>query len=374
MNRYSNQKLYIYYFSVGSGHQRAAEAIYTAMKEACPNVEITISDPFSKKVRLIPPLMELSQIIAITLFPRLYTDIWEQGDKNLIKLTKNLEFLQRIMANDIDKSKKNIVISTHGLPCLIASSLKNKKIISKVYGIVTDYAIHSFWKYAAIDGFFVGHTELADKLINQGIHPDTIHVTGIPITEKFQFLLGSSTHTQFDNVRVLFVAGGLRGSSYIEIERSAKDIIDLFETIGNNFRLSIICGNNNQLLNVLTKIQQKSKLELTLYGYVSNMSEILAEQDIIVTKPGGLIIAESLATGLGIILLKAGPGQEAVNSEFLLRHKAALPGDTMEKLYNSLQLLQNHDELRRIKQQSRLLGKPNAATIISEIIKGEMVE
>lgn len=365
----------IYYLTVGSGHQKAAEAVHQAVQNQFPDLETKVLDPFSHKIKVLPSLLELGLISSNYLLPELYDKTWREGNKQGVQLVRKAELLRRILTAALEPSKDNIIIATHGLPCLIASAIKPQHCVSRVFGVITDYGAHSFWHQTKADGIFCSHNEVAGQLHAQGVPTEGLFVTGIPINKQYASIPRREEQQNPASLQILFIAGGMRGGPYLEIERSATDIIYACEEYGPpNMHLTIITGKNQRLFDHLRLLQPSLNLSLTVQGFVTNMYQYMARNDVIITKPGGLITAESLAAGLGMILLKPGPGQESANESFLLRHGAALAGDTNQNLKSSLRELHSPEVVARLRQRAFALGKPNAAQDVVNILKDSLGE
>jgi processive 1,2-diacylglycerol beta-glucosyltransferase len=93
----------------------------------------------------------------------------------------------------------------------------------------------------------------------------------------------------------------------------------------------------------------------------------MACADVAVTKPGGLTVSECLAVGLPMLLVAPIPGQEERNADYLAEHGVALKAPDMIALeYKAARLLAYPEELRRLRDNMRGLGRPGAA---AEVLK-----
>ncbi len=91
--------------------------------------------------------------------------------------------------------------------------------------------------------------------------------------------------------------------------------------------------------------------------------------DFIVCKAGGLIVSESLAIGLPLLLVEAIPGQETGNAEYVVQGGAgALVEDAPEALKTVFHWL-NHEgaELKERAANAKHLGAPNAAARVADL-------
>ncbi|MBF0489131.1 MAG: hypothetical protein HQL15_00750 [Candidatus Omnitrophica bacterium] len=104
-----------------------------------------------------------------------------------------------------------------------------------------------------------------------------------------------------------------------------------------------------------------------ILGLVHNMPELMAASDVMVTKPGGLSIAESLVKKLPLVFFSAIPGQETGNIKVLKSYEVATDqGDLKEIVQKVDDLNANPETCERLRQKIELLSKPNA---VKDIIK-----
>ncbi|MGA2854645.1 MAG: glycosyltransferase, partial [Verrucomicrobiota bacterium] len=105
-------------------------------------------------------------------------------------------------------------------------------------------------------------------------------------------------------------------------------------------------------------------------GFSTNMHELMAVADLIITKPGGLTTSEAMAMGKPLFILNPIPGQEAANSDFLLERGAAAKANRVEDLpYRIGQLLGSKKKLGEMGRAAKSLGRPDAAqTICREVL------
>jgi processive 1,2-diacylglycerol beta-glucosyltransferase len=101
---------------------------------------------------------------------------------------------------------------------------------------------------------------------------------------------------------------------------------------------------------------------VVILGYTTDIDELMAVADVIISKPGGLTSAEVLARGSVLAIVNPIPGQESRNSDYLLENGAAIKiGPVATLSYKIGALLKNPKRLARLKTNSRRLGRPRAA-------------
>jgi processive 1,2-diacylglycerol beta-glucosyltransferase len=127
-------------------------------------------------------------------------------------------------------------------------------------------------------------------------------------------------------------------------------------------QVAVVCGRNEELRRALAV--QAHKHPTHIFGFVTNMQELMAVADLVITKPGGLTSSEALAMGKPLFVLNPIPGQEAANSDFLLEHGAAAKANRLEDLPYRLKKLLGAPRLPEMANAARALGKPQAASEI----------
>ena len=86
------------------------------------------------------------------------------------------------------------------------------------------------------------------------------------------------------------------------------------------YQLLIVCGHNKKLYE---RLKPKAKDNTYVLGLVDNMDELMSVANVMVTKPGGLSIAEALVKKLPMIFFSAIPGQETNNIKVLSSYEVS---------------------------------------------------
>src|SRR5205807_5872057 len=137
------------------------------------------------------------------------------------------------------------------------------------------------------------------------------------------------------------------------------EILAELDKVGQLFQTVVVTGRNEELRRKLAAADRKHPTHVL--GFASNMHELMAVADLIITKPGGLTSSEALAMGKPIFILNPIPGQEAVNSDFLLERGAAAKVNRVEDLPYRMGQLLGSKKLVEMAQCAKVLGRPSAA-------------
>jgi processive 1,2-diacylglycerol beta-glucosyltransferase len=219
--------------------------------------------------------------------------------------------------------------------------------------VITDFQVHPFWINQGTDTYVVASSFTKKILISEGIKETMIWDFGIPIDDKFtkdyrKEELCNRSCTDSKKFTILVVTG----SSGIG---PIKDIVDLLH---ENMQILVVCAGNKSLFKKLNELNYEN---VKVFGFVNNMQELMAISDVIVTKPGGLSIAELLATELVPVFISAIPGQETGNIEALKSYGIGYEIKDIREIKRVLLDYKEHPEkLRELKDKIKKIKKPNA--------------
>ena len=137
------------------------------------------------------------------------------------------------------------------------------------------------------------------------------------------------------------------------------EILAELDKAAGQFQTLVVTGRNEELRRELAA--QDRKHPTHVLGFSTNMHELMAVADLIITKPGGLTSSEALAMGKPLFILNPIPGQEAANSDFLLEHGAAAKANRVEDLPYRIGQLLGSKKLGEMGKAAKSLGRANAA-------------
>lgn len=359
-------KILIAYASAGVGHYRAAEAIYNYLKVNYNKLDIKIVDILDYTNFLFKYLYTWGYSFIVTRLAFLWNLAYQiTYNKNLRILNKNIYFITNRLNTQKFKQfllsyNPHIIVTTHFLPSEVASFLKKKnKINSRLITVITDFNIHPFWVMDSVDWYIVGSDVTLEELNSFGIVKDKIKTLGIPVDLKFtkkinKEMLYEKLGIQKDKFTVLVVTAAF-GLGPIE------KIVDLLQ---KEIQLLVVCGKNNKLYG---KLVNKDFPLVKIFGFVNNMEELIAVSDIIITKPGGSTICESLAMDKPMIFISAIYGQETKNARILENYGVGISLTNLTAIRDTvLKFKNNPDRLNSIREKIKKIKKPYAAKEICE--------
>ncbi len=360
-------KILVTFASVGSGHYKAAEALYNYLK-AHTKAQVVLVDALDKTPFIFKRHYEYSYLLMV----KYLSGLWQLGFRitsaaKLQRLTRPLAAILNTLptkrfAQYLTRENPDVIVSTHFLPSETAAILKMKrKIHARVCTIITDYGAHPYWITRGTDMYMVASEYTKHELLRQGVKEKRIMVCGIPI--NVQFL------KQFEKNRIREKLGLRPDDFTVLISTGSFGIgrIDrLVMSLCRQAQVIVVCAYNKRLYARLTG---RCYPNTTVFGHVENIHELMAASDIIITKPGGLTISESLAMDLVPLFMVSIPGQETENMKYLASYGVGIHERNIGRIKELVVELKHHPErLQRIKMNISTVKKPFAVMEIADAV------
>jgi len=112
----------------------------------------------------------------------------------------------------------------------------------------------------------------------------------------------------------------------------------------------------------IQNLRDEYKLNMKVLGFIDNVYEYMEISDILISKPGGITVSESLAKEIPLVVISPILGQETRNSAFLVKNNAAVKVKRLDDLKAALEgLITDPVKLDKMKEAIKLIEKPCAA-------------
>jgi len=220
--------------------------------------------------------------------------------------------------------------------------------------------VHRLWLNLKTDKYLVASNFTRDILVSYGIAENIISVTGIPIDSKF-----SQNYDRVELSEKLGVSNNLFTILIMTGAIGMGPIREIIEALKNDNQLLVVCGSNKRLYAQLENI---SSPNLKLFALVDNVYELMSVSDLIITKPGGMSVSESLTKSLPMIFFSIIPGQELVNAEIIQESGAGIILKDAGKIKDLVAEFRNNKEkLLNFKNNAGSLSHPDAAVKILDV-------
>ena len=429
-------KILILSAPIGSGHRMAAVALEEALLRL-ENVEVAQGNVFTFFPSWLGNGFLKCYEKVLTFCPSLYAfsyrwsnreggSLWMRNLVNSVLLHLGKAFL--------DEVKPDVVFSTHATPTGILSQYKQKYDNHLWLGVVvTDFTVHRWLVCPGVDAYFVADEKLFGQIgdpsdfcvvkagqVNSEPGPDAsgvagkksqpsamlpvIVASGIPVRAAFAEQNDIASTRQEVRKRfgwsadafVCLLAGG--GGGMLPME---EIVVSLYNKKYENIHVIAVAGHNDGLRKKLEAVRKAFMVKpvyaenrndaksvsaddpsrqsqnygsrLAVLGFTDEMPQLMQAADVVVTKAGGVSLAECLACGANILIYHPLPGQEQGNTAFLQKEYGVAAVADLRQLdeYLERELRVSFSErLQRQKERQQRYGHYPAAEQIAEFTDG----
>ena len=323
-------KVLIITATAGGGHLAAASAIEGAWRSLRPHDTVELLD----LVKLFSPLHRKIHADGYETLVEKAPEIWGLlfSKTDDPKVVARLNKLGRAftptsglkLTKHIKRAKPDVIICTHYGPVAILDRMREKRESEPtpspskegnrvkernapfVVSVVTDFEAHAMWMGESVNLYCIAADATCARLSARGAKPGSMAVTGIPISNKFANPVNARDvrarmGLRDDQPVVLLLGGGFGWGPISETLAELDKIESRFQTV-------VVCGRNADLRREVAA--QDRKHPTHILGFVSNMNELMAVSDLVITKPGGLTTSEALASGLPMVVINPSPDRK----------------------------------------------------------------
>jgi len=353
--------------SVGTGHNRAAQALHLALHRVRPDAIIEYVDVLDDTNRAFRRMYGRGYFGLVDRAPHVVGYLYDRLDQPIkspridrVRLSLSMMNLQRLV-DRVTRQPWDLAICTHFLPAEIIATLRLAERITFPQAVVTtDFDTHRLWVNPPCEKYFVASEEGAIHLAAWGVPSADVSVTGIPIHPSFAEFKSPVECRRRHGIGstrpvVLQLAGGAGFGPVEKVHRSLVDVAMPLEIV-------MVCGRNEKLRQNLRRMTCPSRHVRHILGFTEQMDELMAAADVVISKPGGLTASESLARGAAMLIIDPIPGQETRNADFLLENGAAVKVNNFASLpYKLTSVLSERGRLETLRGNARRIARPHAA-------------
>ena len=306
----------------GGGHRSAANVVAQALETAAPGTQSTIVDalvtcaawPSNRSPEMYNWAMKSARWIWASSFWLL-----NGPRRSRFFATVNYPTIGGKLEALIRRENPDIVVSTHPLLTFAAErATRRAKPGTPFVVVVTDLVTgHASWYLPEADRVCLPTAAARDRALRCGVPPERAILTGQPIHPRASAVTADREALRrkvgWDMPVVLLIGGGDgMGDLGARVRALAEARVPA--------RLVVVCGRNEALRTELNAASWPIPVEV--HGFVSNLHEMNAAADVLVTKGGPGSVIEGCAAGLPIIVYDFLPGQEEGNVRLIEDAKA----------------------------------------------------
>jgi processive 1,2-diacylglycerol beta-glucosyltransferase len=360
--------------SVGAGHLRAAEAVELALRQTLPEAHVRNVDVLSltnAAFRRVYGKAYLDLVNKAPHFLGYFYDLLDRPSRSGRNRSDKLRLLVEKLnlkpfIRFLQEEPSDLVINTHFLPAeIIASLRKHKSLDVPQVTVTTDFETHRLWVNEPCEHYFTATEEGALYLQSWGARSGSVTATGIPIHPTFSLPKDRAACLEkfglTADVPVVLQLGG--GFGVGPIERLFTALLEVPEPL----QVLVVTGRNEKVRKQLEGVKPPPRHRARIFGFTTEIDQMMTAADLVLSKPGGLTTSETLASGAAMVIVNPIPGQESRNSDFLLENGAAIKVNNIATLAHKVTaLVRDRQRLDQLKANARRLGRPRAAVDVVE--------
>ena len=390
-------KVLIFSATTGGGHMRAANALKEYIMSKEPDSVVRIEDTIEYASPFLNKAVTEGYVYMATKTPRMYGTFYRTIDKES-PVNKTFEvavnqYRKKFMPL-IDDFAPDIIVTTHPIGTEMASAIKVKENVHiPVISIVTDFAAHQCYVNDGVDAYIVSSTEMIGQMMLRGVDGEKSSPTVYLYFRKIDKKEAMESEGLNPDVPTILIMAGSFG---------VTDVLKIYHKIVKSdcdFQIVTITGKNEKLYETFVKYLSKLTLNNTLFEfdlqkpaglktsfklsrhqkpfkptkllyYTNEVEKYMQIADLIVTKPGGLTVSESIATGLPMGIFKAIPGQEEQNADYLVRSGMAVRLEKTNQCTRTInELMSKPEKLAQMRECIQRSSCGNSSEHIYELMQ-----
>ncbi len=325
--------------SYGSGHAEAARSLAAAVEARGGRAEVV--DHFRE---LVHPIFARASRAAYYWLLRRAPGVWAlaYGLGDRMGPESPLSFgMTRVgtarLARLLDTMRPDAVITVHATPAVAMAALAvSGRRLPPHTTAVTDFVAHSQWMPSPVDRYCVAAEEVRNEFVARGIPPERVVVT--------QGSLGR-----------------------------LRDVTRALLTMERPMQAVVVAGRDERLRAALAREAAASPVRVV--GFVDDVRTLLGAADLLVTKAGGMTLAEATAAEVPLLLYGSLPGQERGNERFASRAGIALVARSRGELRRLLdRAVGDPETVERLQGSLRRLRRPDAAQHIVDLVVEQIAQ
>lgn len=362
----SNSKVLILTAKYGNGHVQVAKTLENKCKELGFE-KVVVCNLYSESFPIFSEITQYLYLKSFSIGKQFYRIFYYGVDKIYNKRMMNLYFKMghKRLHQIVTSEQPDMIINT--FPMIVVPEYRRKTgTVIPTFNVLTDFCLHRIWVHENIDKYYVATNHVKEKLIQLGIHPSTVNVTGIPIRSQFEDKICiKEIYAKYNldsSKKTLLIMAGAHG-----VLKNVKELCQSFISKSDNIQTVVVCGNNALLKESLEPLTHSNPEQIKVLSYVERVDELYRIASCMITKPGGITLTEATALGVPVILFKPVPGQEKENAHFFEDNNAAIIVNQIEDISEEVhKLLEDEHRLEQMKMNIKKLHVPGSADLIVE--------
>ena len=357
--------------SYGSGHNEAARSLAAGF--AARGADVTIVDHFRE---LVHPLFERASrglyLALLRRAPLLWGAAYALGDRlsSDSPLALGVTRLGAArLATRLETLRPDAVVSVHATPAAAMAALAAEgRRLPPHTTVVTDFVAHSQWIARGLDRYCVADEQVGHEFVARGIPRERVVVTGVPLRPEFSEPVDPRVARQRLGLAAAAPVVLAMAGSHGRVGR-LPDVVRALGRLAGPVQSIVVAGRDAALARRLRQLAAGAPTRVL--GHADDVRLLMAAADLLVTKAGGMTLAEAMAAEVPLLLHGSLPGQERRNEQFASRAGIALVARSSRELGRLLErALTEPDLLEELRARIRRARRPDATRRIVDVVLG----
>lgn len=351
--------------SFGSGHHQANTALDQALCARGVDLQARHADTLEYLSGLERTVIAGTYELWLRYLPGMYRAFYRWTDRPGAPTAQAFGRLGlRSMRRDVREVRPEVVISSYPTPTVLsdhARQVEGLRYLNVL--VVTDYRVHQHWARPEAELLCVATEAARGQMVQAGIAPERVVVTGIPIAPVYGQLRGADRaalrgrHGLRPDLPLILLSGG-GGGHYRARDRVLAELANL----GERVQVLVPVGQGPP------GVTQEGGATVHRLGFTRDFPELLAASDLVVGKAGGLTVAEATTLGVPLVVHEPIPGQEEHNAELLECAGAGIWARELPELRRAVRRALDPGEHAQLRARALAFGVPDAADRVAGAI------
>lgn len=288
----------------GGGHHSAARALTAALHQTYPDTyeteTISVENLLGPVGKVMGETFSQSYNVALR-HGQYWLEPWIFG-----ALTASRKLCESIgvgyLTRFLEAKRPDLLVTLiHGAHDAMVPAIQRYGGLPHLTVITDAVSIRSSWLHPGCDEFVVSTEEARQSCLEQGIPAERLRHIGHPVDPRF----AHPTETVQDLRRRFFIApnrftimmmmGGTGGKNILRFTRQLAEA---------NLPVQVIacCGTDKGLARRMQKYALKAPFPVKVFGYTTEIPNLMSLSNLIITKPGPGTIMEAMARDLPMIV------------------------------------------------------------------------
>jgi processive 1,2-diacylglycerol beta-glucosyltransferase len=353
--------------SFGSGHLRASQAIAKELKHAEPRTDVWVVDALAECRLLFRACYEWPYWFMLRYAPALWDRLNSARLENKHERTAP-QWAFRLgcpkVFEAIENFKPDVIVAGEVAGCEMAVIARHIGLTqAPIVNVITDYEAEPIWVKPEVNVYFVPDENARAQMIDWGAPAGRIKISGIPVDPAFNQVRSMTTAPiSAEPPIVLLMGGGMGPTRMDEVARQLGESKVPMQIVA-------VTGHDTRARRKLESLKVKAPVTLQVLGWTDDVPALMQAASILVTKPGGLTIAEAALCALPTIFFDPIPGAEFVNAKRMVDGGAAMISKgASETASMVVELLSNEPSRRAMSLGANKLARPNARRDIAQLV------